>query len=361
MRSAILFVAFTSIAEAQAAGRVQIGSDVSCGSCKIVTARTALDVRGSGLTVEPASVASDSKGRFWVFSSQLPPLVFAANGAFIRQIGPRGSGPGEFLPGGIIAQLPGDTLLLFDVRNGRAVVISPNLQSVTTLPLNIAPGRVLAISSTRVVMSGFARGPNNAGMPLHFVDLSSRGLRLTRSFGLYNGDIADDPYAQMGLSWHLARSGDGGFWTAELLQYRLRKWSPDGDVIMDYERRPDWFPPQMIISPGTPHEPPPPAMRGISEQDTLVWTFIHVPDRRWAQAWPKDAPVKGEVRGSSVDFSRLFDTIVEALDIRTRRVTARTRLSDYSLNALEGGRLVTTQTDSSGYPQVTILSLSLHR
>jgi hypothetical protein len=60
-------------------------------------------------------------------------LDFAGGG--ITSIGRQGGGPGEYGSPGPLLALPGDTTLMNDFGNRRALVIGPNGQVVTTVPL----------------------------------------------------------------------------------------------------------------------------------------------------------------------------------------------------------------------------------
>lgn len=64
-------------------------------------------------------------------------------GGEITSIGRQGGGPGEFGSPGPLLALPGDTTLMNDFGNRRALVIGPNGQVVTTLPLREMGASVL--------------------------------------------------------------------------------------------------------------------------------------------------------------------------------------------------------------------------
>jgi hypothetical protein len=359
MRSTLFVLFVGSVVHAQAP--VVVPDAPSCAGCSIGVSRKPLDAKPSGLTSAPTLVQSDGRGRIWVFSSKLPPLVFDSTGKFLRPIGPTGSGPGEFLPGGTLARLAGDSIALFDVRNGRAFVVSSDLRLGRQMPLTMSFGRALGIGGRRLLITGFVRKPDAAGLPLHFVDLDTGGQKVIQSFGPKSATATSDLNAQLGLSWLTTTSGSGGFWTEELLAYRVRRWSRDGQLEIDLERRPEWFVPQAVLSAGDATHPPSPFPVGLSEQGELVWTFTNVADANWRKAWPPEAATQREVLGSRIDYTQLFDTMVEVIDTKTRRVVARTRLPEYAISVLPGARLAVYREDADGFPLIEILQMSVKR
>jgi hypothetical protein len=65
-------------------------------------------------------------------------------GGDITSIGRQGGGPGEFGSPGPLIALPGDTTLMNDFGNRRALVIGPDGQSVSTIPLREMGSAVLS-------------------------------------------------------------------------------------------------------------------------------------------------------------------------------------------------------------------------
>jgi hypothetical protein len=68
-------------------------------------------------------------------------LDFAGGG--VTTIGRQGGGPGEFGSPGPLLALPGDTTIMSDFGNRRALVIGPDGQVITTLPLREMGGSVM--------------------------------------------------------------------------------------------------------------------------------------------------------------------------------------------------------------------------
>jgi hypothetical protein len=203
--------------------------------------------------------------------------------------------------------------------------------------------------------------PDDVGLPLHFVDVTHDGLKVARSFGDAKGEFIPGRSSQIALSWELSPAADGGFWSQDVLRYRIRKWSADGRLQLVLERSPTWFGPQESMSIGTPEQPPRAVSKGLSEADGLVWSVVHVPGPDWKNAWPKGAPLSGELQGGAINVLKLYETRVEAIDPRTHRVIGRVELPENTLAVLPGAKIVTYTEDSNGFPILTVLTLSIKR
>jgi len=71
----------------------------------------------------PRSIAVNSEGSIFVLDRQVPIIrMYDAGGAFVRNIGREGSGPGEYKSPGAIAIMPDDRLIVRDPANGRITI-----------------------------------------------------------------------------------------------------------------------------------------------------------------------------------------------------------------------------------------------
>jgi hypothetical protein len=79
------------------------------------------------------AVAGD--GSIYVFDRQVPALrKYDSKGKFVRTLGRKGQGPGEYLSGGGLAVLPDGKVLLWDTGTWRINVYSPEGEYIRSLP-----------------------------------------------------------------------------------------------------------------------------------------------------------------------------------------------------------------------------------
>lgn len=71
-------------------------------------------------------MAPDSRGRLYVYDMDLGVLLLGGNGSVVRKIGREGEGPGEHLWIGHLQVIEGDTVLLWDSRQGRLSAFDPD-------------------------------------------------------------------------------------------------------------------------------------------------------------------------------------------------------------------------------------------
>lgn len=346
---------------AQSQPSIKIADELSCATCSITV--TTLDVGGPWLDEDvgiPIRVKIDSRRRIWVFSQNWPAKIYNANGKFLRSIGHRGAGPGEYSNAGWLYALGGDTIAVADRGNGRFTIVGPDLRVLRTVPNSYFDfWAAVPIDRYRFVASGVVYAPNNMGRPLHIFRIDSSGTKVERSFGSHVDLVRTGP-GSAPLNWDVSPAGNGRFWSAERLAYRLQLWDSAGTSQLSLERQPEWFRPQADAFMGNATRPPKPTGAGISADGNVLWTFTHVPDpANWKRGWPQVA-AGGESR-EGPDLAQLYDTIVEAIDVVSRRVVARTRFPEYVLNTLPGGRVVMLHQDDDGNARLQIFTLRLRR
>ena len=91
----------------------------------------------------------------------------------------------------------------------------------------------------------------------------------------------------------------------------------------------------------------------------LCWVFVHVPSKHWQRAWDGVKARSGEVAASSVDFTELYDTQIEIIDFKQRRVIARTQMEGRTASVLSGSRIVLQVNDAGGSPTLRVVPLVL--
>ena len=360
-RAALMLCLIPLSAQSQPASKsVTVPDELSCRRCSITS--TKLDVGGPGLDEDvgnPIRVKVDPLGRIWVFSEDWPAKIYNSNGRFLRSIGRRGAGPGEYTQGGWFYALGGDALAVADQGNGRLTIVGPDLRVLRTVP-NTFFGfwAAVPIGQHRFVVSGQVYGPANMGRPLHVFRIDSSGTKVERSFGSHVDPARSGP-SSAPFKWDLSPTANGRFWSAERLTYRLQLWDSAGTSLLSLERQPEWFRPQTDAFMGDASRPPKPTGAGISAGSDILWSFVHVPDPNSRREWSKFAAKADSREGP--DVAQLYDTIVEAIDVVSRRVVARTQLSEYVLNTLPGGRVVMLHHDDDGEAKLQIVTFHLRR
>ena len=112
-----------------------------CTECRVELDRVVTfgDAQGPGMLQEQSAIKMDGRGRFYVSSNYDPTIaVFDSVGRFIRRIGRRGPGPGEFSSPPQVRFGAGDTLYAVEMYRRRMAVFSPDYALVRTATLPVA-------------------------------------------------------------------------------------------------------------------------------------------------------------------------------------------------------------------------------
>jgi hypothetical protein len=250
LRSRVTLLAITAVA-VSCSGPAQTGQAGSCLSrgsaalgprdveisarmvpvCDLVTERTgvvlAVDARGGSNDVRPP-VRRTSAGDYLARGTIGDEFsVWSADGTFLRTVGRRGAGPGEF---GTVSALyvEGDTIHVSD-SPGKWHIYDANLTYVRSVPLNIQAWESAAFLDSGELLLG-------AGVPGgsdHLFNVFDRTGRLIRSFGPRSS--ARDVRL---IGYHSGPS----FWAVHRTRYVLENWSIDGTLLRQVRRVASWFP-----------------------------------------------------------------------------------------------------------------------
>jgi hypothetical protein len=175
--------------------------------------------------------------------------VYNSNGEFERRIGRRGDGPGEFQRLRVVARLPGDTLVAFDLREHRVSLIDPEGQLVDAYVVQLpagAPELLGVFSDGSVLMRGTTGLTADRSVPttgVHEVrgDVYriGRGNRLVGSFGPFPGAevyvrVGGTPeYAEgaraLGIEPRVAVAGEE-FYFGSTVRYDISKYDENGGL-----------------------------------------------------------------------------------------------------------------------------------
>lgn len=348
---------------AVAIGLVQAGQDLSSGACprcEIVLSRpVVLDKweNGEGLPIRNGARAPavdvDRSGQILLgtWNAEVgPPLVFdGRTGRFLRTLGTKGQGPGEFLASHALQVLPGDSVLVWDGANNRFSLLGPGPEHRFVRgvypPKSARVSRVLRLRNGQLVMAGsipvLGRSPETAmaGQPLHV--FSAAGDHLI-SFGAVEPKLI--PGLDYTLGRVLAESPDGkGFWSAPIYGDPVfALWGPNGKQIRTLRRRlPSWFVQTEGYRPPTRAKPPTSLITDIEvDAEGLLWVVMRVHDPTWKEGLSSTSRrVEGVEINDIVDWFRVWDTVVEVIDPVTRSILA-TRRFDGHIAAVFGGRFL---------------------
>lgn len=341
-----------------------IGAAQPCVGCKVELGPP-MELRNEGgtpLAVSPTAVSVDAQGRYWVAEMNQLARVYDANGKFIRTIGKKDGGPNEFGSPVAFMPLPGDSMLVFDFsKSTQAFVVDSQFRAVRTLSL---PDYLLPASSVgwpaTVLLSGVVKSPASEGWTLHAASAQQAELKVNKSFG--NEKLTGDQSSTMAKYQRVTPANDGGFWSADILRYRLTHFSKDGTALNTIERKPDWFPTPSDDNIGTPTQPPPPKLIAIWQApDGLLWVFGRVAGKHWSEAWPKLAPGAKEVNFSALAFEKMYGTVIEVIDPVTRNVISTAALDEYITDVLPNGNVAIYSVDGARASHLSVVRLSLAR
>ncbi len=335
---------------------IRLTDQLECPRCQIRLVNSVRLTREDvSVSAPPSAIEVDSKGRIWVAVSDALPKVYAPDGTFLQFLGRKGAGPFEFAGAYGIARIPGDSMLVFDVDNSRASVVSSDLSVVRSIRLPSFFHPIVSLSwPDTVVVSGAIVTPAAAGWPLHLVSLGGSDLRVLSSLGYEQGQLR--PNSPTDQAQVVAQATDGSFWSADVLRYRVSRWSAKGTRLLTFERTASWFATASRDWLGNPNTPPPPRIAGIKEDPKgLVWVVTHVASKNWRKGWPRVEAGAREVSVRSIRFDELFSSVVEVIDPQKRTVVARLESERYIVSVLSDGRFAVYSRDSDDVPVITLV------
>jgi hypothetical protein len=304
---------------------VTIRDEPSCKGCKInlVTLFTISDDAIPTNALPRGVSARDSRGRWLVHMMDHSYGVFSSEGKYITAIGREGKGPGEFMNPGPAVFAPGDTLYVFDGSLRRAIIFDPAGAVVRTFSIpsqiNLGHGAVFLTPSRLVVNLPLAMSPPFTGVKYHLADVTTG--EITGSFGK-----TDDPAQNMGTRRFrtLARASESSFWSVTMAEYRVERWnalSLQCEAV--FIRESAWFSPPTQAELQRDFRRPVPRVSDIRVDDQeRLWVLASVPREGWEKLFY--GPDSATYRKNP---SALQQSVIEVIDVKTRRVLARQSFS----------------------------------
>ena len=292
----------------------------------------------------------------WFNPAQLS--VFDSTGRFLRAIGRKGSGPGEFQriarPYG-----NGNHIYVVDLGNMRLTELDSmyRVRSERSLPLR-AEG-LLPLPDGGYMANAEVNTPERVGLPLHIVDSNDR---LTRSFGV---DTAIYGPGLRGRRMGRVFTGSSakGLWSGRLTSYTLEQWSRAGTLLRRLDRRPRWFTPYDRVRRIDPDNAPQPVLRAISlSSDGLLYVLVSVPAPEWRQyiqgvrLQPAAAPMYRVTRAD-----QLYDSMLEVIDVERGEVLVSRKFDAYLLGFAAAGYVFGYAEDETGAGRYDVWRITFSR
>ncbi|MFN2317368.1 MAG: hypothetical protein ABR551_08560 [Gemmatimonadales bacterium] len=289
-----------------------------------------------------ADLSVDSQGRYAVASpfeiGEI--IIYDASGRFVRTVGRRGGGPGEFEAITRLRFGPGDSLHVVQ-ENGRYSLFSPSLDHVRSVTF---PARVFSFalgSSGQIVASSPAAG----GGGQYAVQVFSQAGDRLHAFDEVAGSSGS------AMRRYVAVGPDGGIWTLQLDRYEIRSYDNQGMLRATYRGRRSWISeeplPQRLDLTTTP---PPGQMAGITvDAAGRVWVFAAVADANWRPIQPQGGPPA---------VSTIYDTLVEVFDPRSGAIVGHARM-DHMVFPLGAGRAHGSLPQPDGDERIHIWNVTL--
>jgi hypothetical protein len=325
----------------------------SCRTCRIVVKDSVVlgDEDGPGIVGNIFTIARLSTGQYALSydANDAVILVFDSAGRFQREVGRRGSGPGEYQFIRFL-RAEGPRLHVYDGRLRRETVLSDRFDVLRSavFATNLS-GDALPLDERRSVLNGTFATPDKAGLYLHVLEERA----LTRSFDDHNASAYRYDLSHI-YRRALGQSASGGFWSAYRTEYRIDRWSGSGSREASFTRVADWFRPHLTSGRASGSTGPQPTIRAVREDEAgRLWVLIAVADARWERAVVSTP--EGQTFSDPNDY---YDSIVEVLDPQRREVLATLRLGPSLTEMPRAGEAAYYHEDSRGIPRIVVLKLA---
>jgi hypothetical protein len=332
-------------ASAQSSTRAVVqSSDLTpCAGCTLravpVGVIGAVEREGAYLASRPSAVARTTRGDFIVMAGG-PPQLFDSTGKYLRTIGRRGDGPGEFSHALHVGIGRGDTVFFNDRQT--VSVFAPDFSFVRQLhPAHNLTGMIALPSGG---FAWYATVRDEIGAPL--VHVAGRDGNLLRSFGPRVDSVVRGR-ARLRSPAAIVHGAGGTFWTVPWTPYELTQWSPDGRALATLRRNVPFHghgPLELSEPPAErPFPPQPQVTAAHQDQRGLMWTAVLVGVRDYWRG-PKTAE----------NLNQAFESIVEVIDPNSGELIATTKVPGAVGWIFPNGILVTDWFGPDFEPQLRI-------
>ncbi|MGH2396476.1 MAG: 6-bladed beta-propeller, partial [bacterium] len=328
-----------------------------------------LTIEGAFFAGPPTTIARDPAGGFYLRDADGMLQAYGSDGRFVRQIGQRGAGPGEYERVRNVLVSRDGSIHVLDAALGRHSKFSRD-------------GEFLGSTSAPVVLSGV--GMDAVFLPDDRIALNALGLNdplasghalqvidqggNTTPFGEASPSDLRRPWRQQRLLW--ARP-NGELLVARPYAFTIDVYASDLTKRMSIRRVADWIPSQdqdleEQPSDGVFDKPPTPMLQLIWEDEQgLLWLGMLEPSGSWRPGPPveqmrKDQGLNQDTVRTLADRPR-FETILEVVDLERQRVLARYSTGDPIGTHFGGGYFALRAEDSVGEPIIRISRVRLRQ
>ncbi len=320
---------------------ITVSGEVTCPEC-VITLDTVAILSGPDLQVSfVPGVAVDRRGRFLLTTARPEMMVFDSTGAFLRTVGRRGEGPGEY-EWLIHINVGPQYIHAFDAERGRTL-LDHDFQFVRAdrFAANYLHSHMM--DSETVVFPGDVLAEGSTGYALHFLDLDGK-------MSSYDGDGVWR--GQTGAARNLVTGDSVSLWVVEPNPNRLTRWDlvPEPGKSVIYNR---------VVEEFDRHGNDPHLWPGVDNVGALLdenglWILWTTPDPRFTSRRVGEVPEEPpqEIRDSWLDL----------VDPATGRTLARFHSDGSASDFVEGSRYFYFYNESdSGEPSVVIVEPHLIR
>jgi hypothetical protein len=177
----------------------------------------------------------------------------------------------------------------------------------------------------------------------------ARSGDIARSFG--SETRVYRPELGYGSRRALAVGFGGSVWAAELNTYVLQRWDTAGRLLATIRREAEWFPTYWRYDVNATL-PPPPSITALAQVGDTLWVMVKVADANWRTAVESTSPDGRFFRVRDQHGYR--DTMLEAIDIRSRRIIVSSRVPQLLWGFLGAGLVYGPGEDAEGNPVVQV-------
>ena len=323
----------------------------------LVRVLTLGDDEGPGVLGFPTAVTRDAQGRFLVVTEAETNaiLVFDSAGRFVRSVGSRGDGPGEYRWILALAKGPGDTIHVYDITTRRRTVLSPNLRAIRqhALPGSFFRGGAAVLTDGSVILNGIRRTSDGFGFA--FQMLNAEGTYV-RSFGAHHGVLTPRTVYQV-LNRPFAVDAAGRVLAGFAGRYGFEEWDArQGTRVREIPCDAPWFlvrPEGDLGGPSRDH-PPYSLVRAIAlDESGGVRVATLVQDARWRAQLTETRGPDGPYLDAK-DDTRYLDSRLEIVERASGTVIASTQVDQVFFAFLGPDHLVSVRDAASGVVKLDV-------
>ena len=335
---------------------VEIRSEVLCRSCRFV--RDTVVILESDYSVIPKSVTIVGRDVFVTpdAGSDLAVRRFdLLTGRYRGELSRAGSGPGELRSPAFLSRLPGDSLFVYDRGQERFSIYAPRTYSYVrgaAVRVSRSNAAIYHPITQQIWIAAPIGSADQVGYPVHLFASDGRWIRST---GPNQPLLRRNDY--MAFVRRLAVDSSGGVWSVTRYgTIAIEHYDRSGAVVRRFSYAPEWSPPLERLLPQQAGEPPFPERPPFAvENRNRIWIATLVPARDWQRGMALiDDPTHGTGAPLIDDVAKIFDSVIEVIDVERRAVEARVRIDNVVVALLPGGLTVLYRQTDSGEPRLWI-------